>query len=84
MLNAEIQRLKKVLQDDRNVIEELVVKVEKVESENIARKCQFVREMDGLNDELADALRMYEEKGIEKTLKNISCCRVIEQFLRDK
>lgn len=84
MLNAESQRLRKVLQDDRDAIEKLAVKVEKVESENIVKKFQFVKEMDGLNDDLADALRMYEEKGIEKTLKNISSCRFIEQFLRDK
>ena len=84
MLNVESQRLRKVLQDDKDAIEKLAEKVEKAESENIAKKFQFVKEMDGLNDELTDALRMYEEKGIEKTLRNISSCRVVEQFLRDK
>jgi len=84
MLNTEILRLKKVLKDDRSSIENLTSKVEKLERENIEKKYQFVKEMDGLNDELADALRMYEEKGLETVLKNIGSCRVVEQFLREK
>jgi chromosome segregation ATPase len=84
MLNTEMKRLKKVLEDDRNAIEELVVRVEQLEEQNIERKFQFVKEMDGLNEELADALRMYEEKGLEKMLKSVGSCHAIEHFLSEK
>lgn len=84
ILNQEIQRLKKVLQDDRNEIEALAEKVKSIERENIERKFQFVKEMDGLNDDLTDSLRMYEEKGIENALKSVDSCTVIEHFLQEK
>ena len=84
MLRSEIQRLQSVLTNDRTSMEDVTVKIQMMESEHIEKKFQFVKEMDGLNDELEDALRMYEEKGIEKALLNMESCRVIEHFLRAK
>ena len=84
MLNTEMKRLSKVLEDDRKTIEALTVKIGKVERENIERKFQFVKEMDGLNVEMEDALRMYEESGLENILKSVNSCRYIERFLCDK
>ena len=84
MLKTEIQRLNKVLQEDRNTIEKVAIDVGRVESENLQKKFQFVSEMDRLNDELTDALRMYEEKGIERALASIESCKSIQHFLREK
>ena len=84
MLNKEASRLKKVLKDDRVAIENLTDKVKSVEGDIIETKFQFVKEMDGLNEELADALRMYEERALLKALKRLVCCQSVKKYLLEK
>lgn len=84
MLTDETMRLKKVLEDDRIAIEDMTNKVKNVEGTIVEKKFQFVKEMDGLNDELADALRMYEERSIERSLGSMKSCQAVQKYLLEK
>ena len=84
MLTDETMRLKKVLEEDRIAIEDLTNTVKNVEGTIVEKKFQFVKEMDGLNDELADALRLYEERSIERSLKSMRSCQAVQKYLLQK
>ena len=85
MLLAEIARLKAVLNDDANNIKDLSGDVNAVERERRENKFEFIREMEGFNRELEDALRRFEESGSENLLSGDNdgeeSCRVLIQFL---
>ena len=83
MLVNSLVRLKRVLEQDGGLLKATALEVNGLEKEDLERKFGFVKVMDGLNDELGDALRRFEECGLESLL-SVAVCGVVETFVLDK
>jgi hypothetical protein len=79
----EVGRMESNLKEDQTALKELSVGVEKLQQLQTQSKYQFVKEMESLNDEMGDALRRWEESGLEALL-NVDTCQVLKQFLERK
>lgn len=77
LLNEEIQRLRDVMEKDRNTILDISNELHDLEEEEQNRKRKFVRDMDVLNDELDKAVQSYKDKLI---LKGVSV-ETVKMFL---
>jgi len=82
-LMNEVKRLEETLKDDQKGLKELSLEVEQLQKKEIQIKYQFVKEMEAVNDEMADALRRCEECNLENIL-TLENCHVIQQFLEEK
>lgn len=71
------------LKEDQTALKELSLGVEKLQQLQTQSKYQFVKEMESLNDEMGDALRRWEESGLEALL-NVDTCQVLKHFLERK
>ena len=79
----EAGRMESNLKEDQTALKELCLGVEKLQQFQTQSKYQFVKEMESLNDEMGDALRRWEESGLEALL-NVDTCQVLKQFLERK
>ncbi len=83
MLREEKVRLETCIRDDAERLKMLSEEVKVVEGERMERRTGFVKEMEGCNDELGDALRRFEESEFGCLLDDASC-RFLVQFLQEK
>lgn len=84
MLNQEIRRLESVLKGNGNKLKELSGEVIGVEGERREKKFEFVKEMEGCNDEMGDAVRRFGESELFGNVLGVESCSLLIQFLEQK
>jgi hypothetical protein len=82
-LKNEVKRLEETLKDDKKELKQLSLEVDQLKKKEMESKYQFVKEMEAINDEMADALRRCEECNLENIL-TLESCRVMEEYLLQK
>ena len=83
VFSKEVRRLESNLKEDQNALKAASLGVEQLQKLQTQSKYQFVKEMENVNEEMGDALRRFEECGLEALL-NVDTCLVLKQFLENK
>eukprot|EP00979_Chaetoceros_neogracilis_P007096 scaffold1480_cov250-Chaetoceros_neogracile.AAC.3 len=83
VFSKEVGRLESNLKEDQNALKSASLGVEKMQQSQTQSKYQFVKEMEKVNEEMGDALRRFEECGLEALL-NVDTCLILQQFLENK